>query len=108
LALALKEHGDVNEAVRQWEKVVQIKPDDPSAHFNLGLTMIQNSRYDDAVKHFIEVFDRDEAVVSPSGSCVCMVKDHYPELLEDEPDWRRAPKTWPNGSMNSPSFWWIS
>ncbi|NWF56949.1 MAG: (Fe-S)-binding protein [Syntrophaceae bacterium] len=42
-----------------------------------------------AAKHFIEVFDRDEAVVSPSGSCVCMVKDHYPELLEDEPDWRR-------------------
>jgi L-lactate dehydrogenase complex protein LldE len=42
-----------------------------------------------AAKHFIEVFDRDEVVVSPSGSCVCMVKDHYPELLEDEPDWRR-------------------
>jgi len=42
-----------------------------------------------AAKHFIRVFERDEVVVSPSGSCVCMVKDHYPELLEDEPDWRR-------------------
>jgi L-lactate dehydrogenase complex protein LldE len=44
-----------------------------------------------AAKHFIELFGDDEAIVSPSGSCVCMVKHHYPELLSDEPDWfRRA------------------
>jgi L-lactate dehydrogenase complex protein LldE len=42
-----------------------------------------------AAKHFIEVFGNDDAVVSPSGSCVCMAKFHYPELFEDEPDWRR-------------------
>ena len=40
-------------------------------------------------KHFIEVFGNDEQVVSPSGSCVCTVKVHYPELLENEPEWRR-------------------
>jgi L-lactate dehydrogenase complex protein LldE len=28
-------------------------------------------------------------VVCPSGSCVCTVKDRYPELVQDEPDWRR-------------------
>ncbi len=38
-------------------------------------------------KHFISVFEKDEVVVSPSGSCVCMVKYHYPELLADEPRW---------------------
>lgn len=44
-----------------------------------------------AAKHFIELFGNDEAVVSPSGSCVCMVKHHYPELLREEPEWfRRA------------------
>jgi len=44
-----------------------------------------------AAKHFIEVFGNDEVVVSPSGSCVCTVKDHYPQLLCDEPEWfRRA------------------
>ncbi|MHB9097628.1 MAG: (Fe-S)-binding protein [Syntrophales bacterium] len=44
-----------------------------------------------AAKHFIELFGNDEAVVSPSGSCVFMVKHHYPELLSEEPDWfRRA------------------
>ncbi len=38
-------------------------------------------------KHFISVFGEDEVVVSPSGSCVCTVKYHYPELLADEPRW---------------------
>src|SRR5208337_1655343 len=41
-----------------------------------------------AAKHFIQVFGDDEEVVSPSGSCVCMVKYHYPELLSEEPEWR--------------------
>jgi L-lactate dehydrogenase complex protein LldE len=44
-----------------------------------------------AAKHFIELFENDEAVVSPSGSCTSMVKHHYPEILSDEPQWfRRA------------------
>jgi L-lactate dehydrogenase complex protein LldE len=38
-------------------------------------------------KHFIELFGEDEAVVSISGSCVGMVKSHYPELLGDESRW---------------------
>ncbi len=42
-----------------------------------------------AAKHFIRVFGDDEKVVSPSGSCVCMIKHHYPELLAEEPEWRR-------------------
>ncbi len=42
-----------------------------------------------AAKHFIKLFGNDDVIVSPSGSCVCMVKYHYPELLEDEPEWSR-------------------
>ncbi|MBN1381449.1 MAG: (Fe-S)-binding protein [Deltaproteobacteria bacterium] len=41
----------------------------------------------EVAKHFIEVFGEDGAIVSPSGSCVCTVKFHYPELLCDEPAW---------------------
>jgi len=41
-----------------------------------------------AAKHFIQVFGDDEEIVSPSGSCVCTVKYHYPELLAEEPEWR--------------------
>ena len=40
-----------------------------------------------AAKHFIEVFGDDERIISPSGSCVSMVKHRYPELLSDEPAW---------------------
>ena len=40
-------------------------------------------------KHFISVFEKDEVIVSPAGSCVCMAKYHYPELLETEPEWLR-------------------
>jgi L-lactate dehydrogenase complex protein LldE len=42
-----------------------------------------------AARHFIQVFGEDEIIVSPSGSCICMAKVHYPELFENEPEWRR-------------------
>lgn len=42
-----------------------------------------------SAKHFIEVFGDDEAVVSPSGSCLHTAKYGYPELLSDEPVWLR-------------------
>lgn len=42
-----------------------------------------------AAKHFIRVFGDDETVVTPSGSCVFMLKHHYPELFSEEPEWRR-------------------
>ena len=38
-------------------------------------------------RHFIRVFENDEWIVSPSGSCVNMVKNRYMELFEDDPVW---------------------
>jgi len=40
-----------------------------------------------AAKHFIEVFEDDDVVVCPSGSCIHTVKHRYPDLLQDEPEW---------------------
>jgi L-lactate dehydrogenase complex protein LldE len=37
-------------------------------------------------RHFVEVFERADAIVVPSGSCTSMVH-HLPELFEDEPEW---------------------
>jgi L-lactate dehydrogenase complex protein LldE len=37
-----------------------------------------------AAEHFIDVFDDAEAIVCPSGSCVNMVRNHYPELFRDD------------------------
>lgn len=38
-------------------------------------------------RHFVEVFERADAIVAPSGSCTAMVH-RYPELFRDEPAWR--------------------
>ncbi len=44
-------------------------------------------------QHFIEVFENSEIIVCPSGSCVTMVRHHYPELFQDAPRWlQRAQK----------------
>lgn len=41
-----------------------------------------------AARRFIEIFEKSGTIVSPSGSCVHMVRHHYPELFQDEPQWR--------------------
>lgn len=38
-----------------------------------------------AALHFLDVFADAEAIVCPSGSCVYMVRHHYPELFADDP-----------------------
>lgn len=39
-----------------------------------------------AARRFLDIFDSAEIIVCPSGSCVHMVKHHYPELFQDEPE----------------------
>lgn len=39
-----------------------------------------------AARHFIKVFEDAEVIVCPSGSCVHMVKHHYPLLFQNDPD----------------------
>ncbi len=38
--------------------------------------------------HFLEVFESCQFVVAPSGSCVSMVREHYPDLFSEEADLR--------------------
>lgn len=38
-----------------------------------------------AAKHFIDLFENAEVIVCPSGSCVHMVRHHYPDLFADDP-----------------------
>lgn len=42
-----------------------------------------------AARHFIKVFADAEVVVAPSGSCVYMIRNHYPLLFEKEPLWQK-------------------
>ena len=40
-------------------------------------------------KRFIEIFEKSEYIVAPSGSCSSMVRVFYPELFANEPDWHK-------------------
>ncbi len=40
-----------------------------------------------AAKRFIEIFETADTIVCPSGSCVTMVRHHYPELFKDDVKW---------------------
>lgn len=50
---------------------------------------LANGGHNDAAipvaRHFLDVFDGWEYVVSPSASCVAMVRKHYAELIGDDP-----------------------
>ena len=37
-------------------------------------------------RHFIRVFEGHDTIVAPSGSCVTMVKTHYPQVFEGLPE----------------------
>ncbi|MBU2451787.1 MAG: (Fe-S)-binding protein, partial [Proteobacteria bacterium] len=38
-------------------------------------------------KHFIRVFEQADLIVCPSGSCVKMVRVHYPQIFQTDPEW---------------------
>ncbi|OZI10360.1 Fe-S oxidoreductase [Bacillaceae bacterium SAOS 7] len=40
-------------------------------------------------KHTIQVFEKSEFVVLPSGSCTGMIHHYYPEIFKDDPVWRK-------------------
>jgi L-lactate dehydrogenase complex protein LldE len=37
-----------------------------------------------AAEHFIDLFDGNDPIIIPSGSCASMVKNHYPELFKED------------------------
>jgi len=41
-------------------------------------------------EHFVEVFDDAEMIVAPSGSCVAMVRNFYPQLFAGHPKFSEA------------------
>jgi L-lactate dehydrogenase complex protein LldE len=53
----------------------------------------------DLARRVIEVFEGFDYVVAPSGSCAGMIREHYAELLRDDPEWgprahRLRHRTW--------------
>jgi L-lactate dehydrogenase complex protein LldE len=60
----------------------------PEAQTCCGQPMANSGFFDDArplARKMLDVFDRFEHVVCPSGSCTSMVRNHFAQLLPDEP-----------------------
>src|SRR5262245_30450159 len=53
--------------------------------FNSGYAELAREQ----AKHMIRVFEGEQPVVTPSGSCAAMVKVEYPHLLEGDEQWHQ-------------------
>jgi L-lactate dehydrogenase complex protein LldE len=63
----------------------------PAAQTCCGQPAYNSGFHDEArvlARRMIEIFEPYETIVSPSASCVAMVKQHFAPLLADEPAWR--------------------
>ncbi len=83
---------DIGEAVVKVLKNLGLSLVYHDAQTCCGQPAFHGGRTAEAVKlakRFIEIFENDENIVCPSGSCVVMVKKHYPEILADDPAWQK-------------------
>ncbi len=62
--------------------------DFPQAQTCCGQPLFNSGAFQDTrpvAEHFVKVFGDYEAVVSPSGSCISMVRNHYGHVLKENP-----------------------
>ena len=81
---------EVGQAIVQIFRKLDIPIDCPTDQTCCGQLAFNSGYRKEAYKaaaHFIEVFEKAEVIVCPSGSCVDMVRHHYPELFSDQPGW---------------------
>lgn len=80
------------EAIVSLLQLLGVSVDFPTAQTCCGQPQFNAGLRSDArrmAKHMIEVFQSSQGshVVSPSGSCVHMIRHNYPELFAEEPEW---------------------
>ena len=67
----------------------------PDAQTCCGQPFFNNGYHDetkDLAKRMIEIFEPYEYVVTPSGSCCAMVREHYPHLFHHDHAWEGGMK----------------
>ncbi|GAB6097393.1 (Fe-S)-binding protein [Desulfatiferula olefinivorans] len=83
---------EVGEAVRTVLHRLDLSTVYHKAQTCCGQMVINQGFRDQArgfARHFIEVFEGDQAVVCPSGSCVNTVRHQYPALFNDDARWKQ-------------------
>lgn len=81
---------NVGKSVVRLLRKAGCRVDFPESQVCCGQPAYNSGYHDDtrkAAKQLIRAFEQSEYVVAPSGSCVAMVRHHYPALLHSEPEW---------------------
>jgi L-lactate dehydrogenase complex protein LldE len=60
-------------------------PEDQTCCGQIGFNGGYREEAADIARHFLDVFEDQEHVVVPSGSCAAMIKVYYPELFREDP-----------------------
>ena len=80
---------EIGEAVVDVLESQRVEIDYPEAQTCCALPLYNMGRWEEALRparHFIDVFEDYEAVVTPSSSCAAMVKHFFANLFADEPE----------------------
>lgn len=81
---------EIGEATARVLSRAGFSPELPQGQTCCGQPLYKSGNHAEArelARRFIELFERAECVVAPSGSCVSMVRKGYAELFRDEPGW---------------------
>jgi tetratricopeptide (TPR) repeat protein len=100
-ALALS--GRTDEAVVQFQKAVELKPDSPDAHYSLGVAATDRGRWDEAIEHFEKAIAAkpENAKAHNNLGYAWMMRREYFEALEHFKDALRIKPDFAEAHYNS-------
>ena len=84
---------DAGMATLELLEKLGVDVDYPDAQTCCGQPMANSGCKDDAkaaARHFIETFEAYDYIVSPSGSCTAMVREHYDGLTDESDEVKRV------------------
>ena len=79
---------EVGEATVRLLERLGLTPDFPQDQTCCGQPAYNTGYWEDArrvARQFLRAFAESEVIVAPSGSCVSMVRNHYPRLFREHP-----------------------
>jgi len=95
----LKKQGNWGEAFKHYERALQLKPDYPEAHVNLGVVLANQGKLDEAVQHYERALqlrpDYADALNNLGAALAAQGKldeaiQHYERALQLSPDYADA------------------
>jgi tetratricopeptide (TPR) repeat protein len=95
IGIALRQRGNVDEAIAEYQKALQINPEHAAAHINLGSEFLQKGKADEAIAHFQKALQINpgygqahnnlgNAFLQKGNAAEAI--GHYQQALELEPD----------------------